>query len=408
MSMAGGPVATGRVRLLPPLSMVVPLTIIFVAVLAIPLATAQALDFTTQQTGAWLFALYGLTGVLSLILTLVYQQPLLLGWNGFVVAFFASLAGQVRYPDLLGATLVGGAAVALLGALGLTARVAALVPAPVVFAVVAASVLPFVVGVFDALGNEPAIITGTFLAYVLGRRFLSTRIPPILPALVVGLVLTGVTGRFGALPVAWTAPPLALTVPTFSLESILTVVPVFVALTALQANLTAVVYLRSQGYRPPARLIDVASGLGSVVGAVLGPVPVCLISVLTPLTAGPEAGEREVRHWSVYAAGTVAAMIAIGAGTAARLPLLLPLPLLLAGAGLALIGVLAQALAEMVRGPLLLGPLFAFVAASSHLALFGLGSLFWALVIGTGVSLVLEADALRQLRTTSGTGTGEE
>ena len=91
-----------------------------------------------------------------------------------------------------------------------------------------------------------------------------------------------------------------------------------------------------------------------------------------------------------------------------RLPSLQPLPLLLAIAGLALIGVLAQALGEMVRGPLLLGSLLAFVAASSQLTLFGLGPLFWGLVAGTGVSLLLEAEALLQLRATAEAGAGEE
>ena len=52
----------------------------------------------------------------------------------------------------------------------------------------------------------------------------------------------------------------------------------------------------------------------------------------------------------------------------------------------------------MSRGPLRLGPLFAVAVASSELSLLGLGPLFWALVVGTGVSLLLEADALRQLR----------
>jgi benzoate membrane transport protein len=186
----------------------------------------------------------------------------------------------------------------------------------------------------------------------------------------------------------------------------LTVVPVFVALIALQSNLTAVVYLRSQGYRPPARHIDIISGLGSIAGSVIGPVPICMVAFFTPLMAGPEAGGREVRHWSVYTAGTILILIALGSGNAAHLPLLLPLPLLLAVAGLALVGVLAQPLGEMLRGPLLLGPLFAFAVASSRLTLFGLGPLFWAPIIGTGVSLVLEVTALQELRTTAGANTG--
>ena len=52
--MAVVPIAAGRMqRLVPPLSMAIPLSIIAVAVLTIPLATAQALELTPQQTGAW-------------------------------------------------------------------------------------------------------------------------------------------------------------------------------------------------------------------------------------------------------------------------------------------------------------------------------------------------------------------
>ena len=194
--MAVVPVAASRMqRLVPPLSMAVPLAIIGVAVLPIPLATAQALGLTPQQTGAWLFALYAIPGFLSLLLSRVYHQPLFLGWNVAIIVFLASLAGQVGYTDLLGAALVGGAIVALLGALGLTARVAALVPAPVVFAVVAASVFPFVVRIFDALGQERIVIAGTLLAYVLGRRFLDARIPPILLAVALMALTRGSVGN---------------------------------------------------------------------------------------------------------------------------------------------------------------------------------------------------------------------
>ena len=94
-------------RLAMPLGMAIPLGIIVVAVLAIPLAAAQALALTSQQTGAWLFGLYGIPGLLSLVLTRIYRQPLFLGWHTAVVAFLASLAGQVPYADLLGAMVVG-------------------------------------------------------------------------------------------------------------------------------------------------------------------------------------------------------------------------------------------------------------------------------------------------------------
>jgi benzoate membrane transport protein len=86
------------------------------------------------------------------------------------------------------------------------------------------------------------------------------------------------------------------------------------------------------------------------------------------------------------------------AATAADLAVLVPTVLLLTMAGLALVPALAVALREISEGPLVLGPLFAFAIALSKMTVFGLGSFFWSLVLGTAVSLLLERDGWRRLR----------
>lgn len=91
-------------------------------------------------------------------------------------------------------------------------------------------------------------------------------------------------------------------------------------------------------------------------------------------------------------------LVGVLAGIAADLPEIIPLPLLLALAGLAVIGVLANALQQITRGPLLLGPLFAFAIALSKISILGFDAFFWALVIGTGISLLLERDEVQTLR----------
>src|SRR5918998_2772525 len=112
-----------------PLSMAIPVTIFSVAALALPLATARALELSAQQLGGWLLALYGIPAVLSVALTRHYRQPLLVAWHTQVVVFLAALAGQVGYAEMLGALVVSGALVLLLGAAGLTGRLATLIPA---------------------------------------------------------------------------------------------------------------------------------------------------------------------------------------------------------------------------------------------------------------------------------------
>ena len=52
----------------------------------------------------------------------------------------------------------------------------------------------------------------------------------------------------------------------------------------------------------------------------------------------------------------------------------------------------------VTRGPLVLGPLFAFAIALSKISFLGLGPFFWSLVIGMLVSLLLERKPLEALR----------
>ncbi len=156
---------------------------------------AIALGLNSAQTSIWILSLSGIPGLASIILTLVYRQPLLVAWHTGVVAFVASLGRDMPYPELLGGTMVAGFAVAALGALALTTRVATLVPTPIIFGVVAGNVLPFVVGTFNALDNEVLLVGEALLAYLLGRRLLIPRLPAILPTLLVSIALASATRR---------------------------------------------------------------------------------------------------------------------------------------------------------------------------------------------------------------------
>jgi predicted benzoate:H+ symporter BenE len=46
--------------------------------------------------------------------------------------------------------------------------------------------------------------------------------------------------------------------------------------------------------------------------------------------------------------------------------------------------------------------LFAFTVAISDITLLGFGSFFWALIIGIGVSMLLERSGLKELRAEAG------
>jgi benzoate membrane transport protein len=170
------------------------------------------------------------------------------------------------------------------------------------------------------------------------------------------------------------------------------------ALMTLQANVPSAVFLQSQGYRHPDREVDVVSGVGTFAASLLGPTAVSMPLPVVPLVAGKDAGEPEGRYRAAYAAGISLVLIGLLSGVAVGLAVFVPPQLLLALAGLALFSVLARALSAVARGPLVVGPLLAFVVAQSGLTVVGLGPFFWALVIAVWASFLLEREKLTETR----------
>lgn len=383
--------------------------IVFAAVLSIVLTAAgpEGLWLTDRQTSGWIAMVYGLPMLPSLVLTLRYRMPLLLTGNVFALIFFASLGDRVGFTDLSGAAILAGAIVLVTTAFGLTDRIAGWIPVPIVQGLVAGAVLPFVIGIFSALdtakGGNGAVVALTvgaaLVAYLLTPVVAGDMVPPIVPAFVAGMAVAALTGQLGGLPALFAPPSFDLETPTFSWSAILTVTPVLVALLTVQSNVPSVIYLRSQGFDPPERLLNVVSGAGTMVGSLIGPVMVSLALPPLLLMAGPSAGEQSIRYRATYVPIAAGLVIALFAGTAADIAVLIPPILLLTMAGLALLPALTAALRAITAGPLVLGPLLAFAIALSEMSLFGLGPFFWSLVIGTLVSLLFEREGWRALRT---------
>lgn len=397
-------------RSLPPLIASIPVTIIFFAVLGIVLTAAgpKGLDVNDEQTSSWIVVLYGLPTVLALVLTIRHHQPLLVTGNIFAIIFFASLGDRMSFAELSGASILAGAIVLAAGIFGLTRWIAAWVPAPIVYGLIAGAVMPFVVDVFTSLSTShgdvripieaPMMVGAAFIAYVVSQRLFGTRVPPILPAFGAGLLVAALTGQLGDVPTSFSLPSLDIVEPDFSLAAIATATPVLVALMTVQSNIPSIIFMKSQGFRPPERALDVISGAGTIVGSFAGPVAVSLALPPLLLTAGPEAGAPSLRYRAVYLPACAGLLIAFFAMTATEIAVLIPSILLLTMAGLALIGALVNALREIAKGPLVLGPVFAFAIALSEMTVFGLGPFFWSLVLGALISLLLERDGWHRLR----------
>jgi benzoate membrane transport protein len=332
------------------------------------------------------------------ILTLYYRLPIVVTGNLFALIFIVSLGDDFTYSELVGAFIITGLLVLVVSVLGLTNRLSSIIPPPIVFGLLAGAIMPFVSNIFTALGELPFIVGSAVLAYLLSSRFFGNRVPAIFPAAAAGLTAVFLSGQIGSTSEVMLRPVITFIEPDFSAAAIITVAPIVLVLISLQSNLPSVIYLKSQDFQPPHRMIDLVSTVGTIFGSFFGPIAVSVSLPITSLVSGFEAGALENRYRAGLLAASSAILIGLLAGIAAVLPVILPAQLLITLAGLAMVPVLSTALKRVAQGPLYLGPMFAFAIALSDISLLGFGSFFWALVIGTATSFLLEQRQLNEQR----------
>lgn len=374
----------------------VPAILPFIAGISVLLGAAVKIGLSEAQTASWLLVSWGIPGVLTITFALTTRQPLLFTGNIFALIFVSSLGDRLTYPEIVFAFTIAGIGVAFVGVTGISRTVSRWIPASVVMGLLAGAILPYISGIFNSMGANPLLIGGTFIVYVLSRRFIGSRISAILPALVTGLIIAGLTSQFGKLPETVQFPRPVFAMPEYSLEALTTAVPVLLILIVLQSNIPSVIFLKNEGYRPPDKLVSGVGGLVTAAGSLLGPAAISLSLPATSLVASKQAGEPSVRFRVACTVGAAMLVVALLSSVATLLPMLVPTALLLSVAGLAMVDVLIDALRKSIVEPLPLGSLFAFVIAASDIELFGFGRFFWALVIGTLVYHVFRRTTIRR------------
>jgi benzoate membrane transport protein len=161
-------------------------------------------------------------------------------------------------------------------------------------------------------------------------------------------------------------------------------------------NVQGIGMLLSKGYPAPVDRLTVVVGVNSVVNAIFGGHPSTVARNGVAILASEDAGPREQRYVANLVASLFALFLGFSATTAATLLDVLPMSLVVALAGLAILTAFLEALQRSFTGDLPMGALFAFGIAASPLTLFGVGSAFWALVGGMLASLVVERPMLRR------------
>jgi benzoate membrane transport protein len=366
--------------------------------LAILVAVATRGGLSEADISSWLFAAFGLGGMLSIGASLAFRQPLGIAWTIPGTLLLTTALDHLSFPEVIGAYLVSGVVLAVLGCTGWVGRTMHRIPLPIVMGMVAAVFLPFGLNIVTAFGVSPWVAAVTVSSFVIVSRSpaVARHLPPVLAALIPGAVMAVVTGEVrlqGTVTLAL-ASPIVYT-PQFSLQALLElVVPLAITVIAIQ-NAQGNAVLMAAGYTPPMNTLTLLCGLGSCLYALFGSVPTCVTGPANAILTS--TGPRGRHYVGGIIFGVCMALFGMFSPTATHLVLALPLSFIGLVAGLAMLPVLCSAFSTAFSAQFQLGALVSFLVTLSDIQLFHIGAAFWGLVCGFVASWLLEKEAFKVL-----------
>ncbi len=364
----------------------------------IVLNAAKVANLPLPLTVSWLFIIYLVGGIMSLFFAIYYRQPVAAAWTIPGAVLVGTALTHIGFSSAVGAYLITGILVFVLGVTGVVKKAMYWLPLPVMMGMVAGVLMPLGVNIISSIPKLPLVGSVTLLAFIIfsASKRLSQRIPPVLGALVIGLIIATVTqvAKWNVLAFALAKPVFVM--PKFSFDAILELtIPLTLMVIGVQ-NVQAIGVLINQGYKPPINAFTIASGVGTVVNAFMFGHPACIAGPTTAICSSPSSGPKDSRYVAAVINGILWIIFALMAPVAASITEILPAPLVSILGGIAMLGVLVSTFKDAFTGGFKMGAMFAFIITASGITLFKIGAPFWGLIGGVLVSLLLERDDFRK------------
>ena len=363
---------------------------------AVPLhiGVSEQLGLSTAQTSSWIFIVWFSGALSSIAASFYFRQPIPITWTIPGLIYLGTLAERFTFAEIVGANLIAGLLLLVLGLLGVGGQIMRWLPLPIIMGMFGGSILGYVIRMVAATVEDIAIAGTTVGCYLLGRFLGNPRVPPVGLAVVGGGVAITLVGTIGVQPVDWALPSFVFPQMTFSLAAVVAVTLPMVVLAMGLGNVQGLGFLSAQGYAVPVNTISTVVGINSLVNAFFGGHPATVARTGAAILASPEAGPESGRYWAAVIAAFLTIFMALAATPVASLLNALPKTYIFALAGLAILSSLQDALAKAFGGSMPFGALVALVVAMTPFAVFGITSAFWAIIAGLLASLLVERDHL--------------
>ncbi|MEW9898157.1 benzoate/H(+) symporter BenE family transporter [Chitinivorax sp. PXF-14] len=361
----------------------------FTSSYAIVVQAGQAMGMDRAGIISMTLALCLGMGLTTLLPSLWLRMPVVTAWSTPGAALLAVTAHQGGVASAIGAFMLCGALLLLVGITGWFERGMSRIPAALASALLAGVLVRFGLETFAALKTALPVVGAMLLVYLVGKRVTQRFVIPLV--LLAGVAAALLSGKL-VLPVLalhWATP--VATAPHFVLADMIGIaLPLFIVTMASQ-NVPGVAVLKAFNYPVPVSRVIALTGLATLLLAPFGAYALNLAAITAALCMGaevhPDPGKR---YLAAAAAGALYIVIGLLAPSIVDIFTAFPHELIIAVAGLALLPTIGRGLAtaladETEREPALI----AFLVTASGVTLFGIGAAFWGVVAGVVSRLIL-------------------
>jgi benzoate membrane transport protein len=262
------------------------------------IAVAGRLGLDAAHMSSWLFVVFLSTALTSFALSLAYRQPLPINWSLPGLVYLASLGGQYSFAELVGANLMAGGLMVLVGVLGIGRRLQAVLPLPIAMGMFGGSILANLTGLVTATVGDAPVAGATLAGYLLGRLAAPRGVPPLALAAASGVAALLLTGPAAPAPAAWAPPVVLIAEARFSAAAFVAVSLPLAVLSVGLGNTQGLGFLLARGYRVPTDVVNLVVGVQSVVNALFGGHQAIVGRAGVAIVASPEAGPAGGRYWA--------------------------------------------------------------------------------------------------------------
>ena len=349
---------------------------------AIILSITSTNNIDLDYVSVWLFGCFAINGILSIIITLIYKQPLIFMWSipGMILIGFSLKTYSME--EIVGVYIISSAILVFLSFTNLISFLKKNIPIEIVMGMVGAIFISFCLNWVNSLKTN-FVLCGImtlsfFIALIISKKIKFP--PPLFCCLISGLIFVHFQTDFNYSDYEPNIIVPYLTSPEFNLNSIIELtIPLIITVIFIQ-NGQGLALLESRGYQPPINQITYSCGFGSFVNAYFGAVSTCLTGPVT----GIIINDQNVKYHFISAIIFSILCVVFGLYSPYVLDLMknLPKEFIATLGGLALLTVLKQSFVDAFKNERALSALVTFLVTLSEINFMNIGAPFWGLIAG--------------------------